>query len=813
VKRYQARGEWRHPTFTAADPQTFRLTAGGVASIKAADGTGEDGKPKLGSFSGVAYTGAVMNPGGWHGAIICDLAGIKVSKPQRPVFRQHDEQQIVGHTGVTVTDKGVEIDGVFSGQKEHVETVTVPAGNGFQWELSIGAEPLRTEFLESGKTATVNGREVHGPLTISRETELKEISFVPLGADGNTSATVSASRGGQTVKKIYKARLTKALKAGLFKGGKYTADDIEKMSEEEAKSALQKCMDDDTDTTAADDDDKKKVDGEDDDEDDDEDEKKKPDAKAAAKKFAAEYRSAVVAENKRIGAIQGHDYARKFPEITAKAIEEEWTTDKAEAEFNKAELTRIRASRPGPLTGGPICYVAGKPEMNEPVLEAACLHAFRHSMKLEDDDFYHETAPDGKTRIRRVPHYLQAEAQKDFKTRYTDQARQYAHDLFANSSNPNYVGQFGLKPMLTAAGRGAGIQGRIDLTGETGVRDFLADWGEGLKERRRIQAEGASTISISNVLANVMNKFAFQGYLFTEQAWRKVFGIRPTNDFKPTKGINLLGDVMYKIIGPTGEIETASLGDQAFANQAQPFARSLTIPWTHIVNDDLSILSTAPQKMGQGAGLAINDTGWTLWKNMIAGTVNGDDGVSFWRTTSVVTNAAMKAGTAYKPNKLTGAGSAFGDAGLKACRAAFDNQIDPNGNPLGYEGMRPIVLHGPTLWRDVTAQAQAPTIVYGGGTAANAPNQNVWSGTYEPVMSRYVESANYGNTTTGWWMLFDPAALPVVEFAFLNGVDTPAVLQAGPDYQFERPGITIRGTIGFGANAQNFRGGVYNVGA
>jgi hypothetical protein len=80
-------------------------------------------------------------------------------------------------------------------------------------------------------------------------------------------------------------------------------------------------------------------------------------------------------------------------------------------------------------------------------------------------------------------------------------------------------------------------------------------------------------------------------------------------------------------------------------------------------------------------------------------------------------------------------------------------------------------------------------------------------------MSRYPENAGYGNSTTNWWLLYDPAALPVAEVAFLNGVDTPAVLQAGPDYQFDKLGISIRGTMPFGSNVQNFRGGVFMAGS
>jgi hypothetical protein len=108
---------------------------------------------------------------------------------------------------------------------------------------------------------------------------------------------------------------------------------------------------------------------------------------------------------------------------------------------------------------------------------------------------------------------------------------------------------------------------------------------------------------------------------------------------------------------------------------------------------------------------------------------------------------------------------------------------------------------------------QAPAIVYGGASAALAPNANPWQGLMKPVMSRYMENASYVNSATAWLLVFDPVALAIVEVCFLNGVDTPAVLQAGPDYQFDRLGLSIRGTMPFGSNQQNFRGGVYNAGA
>ena len=607
---------------------------------------------------------------------------------------------------------------------------------------------------------------------------------------------------------MFKHLLLKAFKNGLLKAGKYSAEDVDKMSEKEAKAALKEDMseDDEKKTEAKDGDDDE--DEEDEDEDEDEDEEEKPKAKAKAKSSATKIairasRKQFAAELERQGKINklaassqvifikvnGQDV-----NLFAHAANEGWSVD-------KTELHVLRASRPGAGVGGTHIHTPNAPQVNEAVFEAAILHACRHQLRLEDDSFYLDQAPDGKSTHRRVSASLQRETQGAFRARYTDQVQQAAHTIFK--------GRAGLHEVIAKAFQANNSSSTLDLKSEMGLRSAFAEWGswEGFR------AAGTSTMSLSNVLANVMNKFALQGYLFTEQAWREICAIRPVNDFKPTKSINLLGDVMYKQLGASGELEHASLGDQAFANQANPTGRILTIPWTNIVNDDLGILSTVPSKMGQGAGLALNDAIWTLWAKMAAGTVNGDDGVAFWRTTSALTAANKLAGTAYKPNKLTGAGSALADAALKAAKAMFDGQVDPNGNPLGFDGMMPKILHGPSNWSVITALMSAAALVYGGGTAAMQPNVNVWQGMAKPVMSRYLENANYVNSATAWWMLFDPVALSAIEVAFLNGVDTPAVLQAGPDYQFDRLGITIRGTMPFGTNAQNFRGGVYAVGA
>lgn len=816
--------------------RTFRIGSGVACAVKP-PAEGE----KLPSFEGIAYTGAPMMPQGWGPIpLIIDLEGVRVPSQHRPALHAHDHQQIVGHTErVEVDEEGIHVGGKLSGQEEHRRKVTEPAGNGFQWQMSIGADPISIEYLDAGKEATVNGREIVGPMEISRVTELNEVSFVALGADGETSVSVTAARKKGARAMFYRNMLKAAKANGNVRAAKYSESEIEKMTEEEAKAALAKCMEK-ADARAADDDDDDDPDepsdteaADDDEDEDDEEEKPKAKAKrggrsarstrgrrpvtAAARhddvdSLAKRFRKTIAAEeahalkikatatryNVETVEVTGADGKPQRVSIVAHALENDWSAE-------KVELECLRSSRASAAAGtGPLVYTTNKPEVNAAVLEAAVLQAARHQFRLDDDSFYSEPTPDGAGRWRRVPEHMQRETQRDLKARYTDQVQQAAHTAFRGTITP--------KQLLVAAFRANGYYHDLDLSGENGIRSMLARWDEFergmMRDGRSITAEGASNISISNVLANVLNKFALQGYLFVESAWRQIAQIVPVNDFKPLKTINLLGDVMYKQIGSTGELQNAALADQAFANQANPYGRILTIPWTHIVNDDLGMLTGVPLKIGQGAGLALNDHFWTLWKNMAAGSVNGDDGAAFWRTTTGTTDNLK-----YNPNKQSGGTTTLTSAGLTAAKKLFDNQIDPNGNPLGFDASTPTLLFGPSNWRAATELLKFNQLVYGGASASLQPNGNVWAGMMNPVMSRYIENANYVNSTTAWWILFNPASLPVIQVAFLQGQDTPAVLQAGPDYQFDRLGVSIRGTMHFGATQQNFRGGVYSVGA
>ncbi len=173
-------------------PERFSLTAElqfGAGDTLAA-GEGAAALPK---FSMIAYTGGAMRLEGWKYPVVVDLAGMAIPSQSRPIRVGHNSDRLVGHThAIAQGDGRLTASGVLSIPGPDAERVVAGSRNGFPWQASIGAKVEQHEFIKEGQVAAANGREFAGPLVIIRKSTLGEISFVDLGADGNTSASVAA---------------------------------------------------------------------------------------------------------------------------------------------------------------------------------------------------------------------------------------------------------------------------------------------------------------------------------------------------------------------------------------------------------------------------------------------------------------------------------------------------------------------------------------------------------------------------------------------------------------------------------------------
>jgi hypothetical protein len=333
-----------------------------------------------------------------------------------------------------------------------------------------------------------------------------------------------------------------------------------------------------------------------------------------------------------------------------------------------------------------------------------------------------------------------------------------------------FRGGIGLQELLLEAAWANGYSGR-------NFRDHRAvlEYAFG----RRVEA-GFSTIDIGGILSNVANKFLLDGFFSVERTWRNICAVRNVSDFKTVTSYRLIGKDQYEPVAPTGELKHGTLGNETYSNKADTYGLMLTIDRRDIINDDLGAITTVPRKLGRGSGLKINDVFWTTFLN----------------------NAAFF--TAGNNNYLVGATTALGIDGLTAGEVAFLNQVDAEGKPVG---IMPAILLVPTALAAIGSQLFKSLELRDTTANAKFPVANPHQGRFRVEVSRYLSNTTYpGNSSKAWYLLAEPADLPVIEVAFLNGQESPTIETAEAD--FHVLGVQMRGYHDFGVALQEFRGGV-----
>jgi hypothetical protein len=266
-------------------------------------------------FTMLAYTGEPLRVEGWRFPVVVDLEGLSIPSQRRPVRFGHSMYAGVGHTERIAVEAGrLVAEGIVSRDTAAAREVVASGKRGFPWQASIGAQVAQADFIRAGKSVTVNSRTFEGPLYVARRTVLGEISFVDLGADGNTTATIAAQQQENELMDETK--------------------DMEVL-ETEAQDAPQDVASGAPAEGAG------------------------TEAGPAATPVA-EIRAQAVAETKRIAAIRTL-CGGKHTDIEAQAIAEGWTRD-------KTELAVVRANRPK----APAIHTT-ETAIGAQVLEAACM--------------------------------------------------------------------------------------------------------------------------------------------------------------------------------------------------------------------------------------------------------------------------------------------------------------------------------------------------------------------------------------------------------------------------------------------------------
>jgi phage major head subunit gpT-like protein len=280
-----------------------------------------------------------------------------------------------------------------------------------------------------------------------------------------------------------------------------------------------------------------------------------------------------------------------------------------------------------------------------------------------------------------------------------------------------------------------------------------------------------ATHSIADILSSTVNKFLLSGFSSVESAWRQISAVRSVNDFKTVTSYRLNGSFKFDAVANGGELKNAAASDEKRTISADTYGIMTSVTRTDLINDDLGALSAIPQRIGRGGALKLNDVFWAEFV---------DDSTFF---------------TSGR-NNLSAGSLALSLANLKALATKFRKLKDPDGNPVAVD---PRILLVPPDLELAAAEIMGSTLIQSGATSGQ-PDRNVLAGRYQVVSSVYLTN------TTDYYLLASPADLPVMEVAFLNGVQSPIVETAEAD--FNVLGVQMRGYFDFGVAKAEYLAGV-----
>lgn len=161
-----------------------------VTFLQAADGEAAPG-PKR--FKIVAYTGSAIRQGWSREPVVIDVAGMQLPATV-PVVLGHDYSlgSILGQGVPRVEGGQIVVEGEILAKNGNADQVLALAEAGYQFQASVGADVRRHQKIDADGVVTVNGTAHVGPVRIVKASALREVSFVTLGADSQTSVAIAA---------------------------------------------------------------------------------------------------------------------------------------------------------------------------------------------------------------------------------------------------------------------------------------------------------------------------------------------------------------------------------------------------------------------------------------------------------------------------------------------------------------------------------------------------------------------------------------------------------------------------------------------
>lgn len=262
----------------------------------------------------------------------------------------------------------------------------------------------------------------------------------------------------------------------------------------------------------------------------------------------------------------------------------------------------------------------------------------------------------------------------------------------------------------------------------------------------------------------------------TFQLWTKKGQL---SDFKTSSRVGLGEFPSLREVRPGAEYKHITLSDRGEPITLATYGEMFSITRQAIINDDLSLLSGVPYKMGQAARATIGDLVYAV----LTSPPKMRDGKSLF--------------DASRKNNAAGPASELSIASLIAGKTAMASQkTQVDGGKARTLNIRPAYVLTPVALED-----KANQII----NSASVPGADANSGIINPIrgFAKVIGEPRLDDNSSSAWYMAAKQGSDTIEVAYLNGIDTPYVEQQNG---FSVDGVASKVRIDAGVAPSDYRG-------
>lgn len=304
-----------------------------------------------------------------------------------------------------------------------------------------------------------------------------------------------------------------------------------------------------------------------------------------------------------------------------------------------------------------------------------------------------------------------------------------------------------------------------------------------------------TTSDFPALLSNTAGKMLRKAYGEFPTTWRLCFAAGQVSDFKIHPRIQLGSFGALATIPEGSEYTYTTTKEEAENAQAVTKGRAIQMTRQMLVNDDLGGFVSRAQRMGRSAARSVNSDAFTY---LISG--SGSNGPTM-ADTGQMFNATAVTTAGGHANLTTGPGTVISvdniGIGRQKMRVQKDKALQATLN------IEPTVLLCSTLKEDLANQVVKSRTKDG---QSNPETINVHQNRVQVVSDPVVDAVNSG---LSWWLLANPADVPVIEVVFLDGVQEPFIDEM---VEFSTDALHLKVRLDYGVANGDWRGGYKNVG-